>query len=74
MYLVGGLKVLSAVLLMVSIWVPTLTIPAALVMTVLMLGAIGMHVKVSDPLKKSFPAFVFLALSVFIIANGYGIF
>ena len=67
LYLVGGLKVLAAILLVVSIWVPQLTIPAAGIMAILMAGAIAMHIKVKDPLQKSFPAFSFLVLSLFLI-------
>ena len=69
MYLVGGMKVLAAALLLVSIWVPSLTLPAAGTMAVLMAGAISMHLKVKDPLQKSFPAFAFLVLSLFLILN-----
>jgi hypothetical protein len=31
-----------------------------------MLGAVSMHVKIGDPIKKSFPAFTFLVLSLII--------
>ena len=67
MYTVGGLKVIAAALLLISIWVPSLTLPAAGTMAVLMAGAISMHLKVKDPLQKSFPAFTFLVLSVILI-------
>ncbi|MBT8307141.1 MAG: DoxX family protein [Maribacter sp.] len=67
MYVLGGLKVLLAILLIASIWFPNLATPAAAGMAVLMLGAIIMHLKVKDPIKKSFPAFSFLVLSVLII-------
>jgi hypothetical protein len=67
MYLVGGLKVLAATLLVVSIWVPQLTLPAAGLMAVLMAGAISMHLRVKDPLRSSFPAFTFLVLSLFLM-------
>lgn len=67
LYLVGGLKVLAATLLLVSIWVPQLTLPAAGTMAILMAGAIAMHIKVKDPFQKSFPAFSFLVLSIFLI-------
>jgi len=60
MYAVGTLKVLCAIGLLASIWYPDLVAPSAIGMAVLMLGAIGMHIKVKDPLKKSFPAFSFL--------------
>ncbi len=74
MYIVGGLKIFSAILLLISIWIPSLGVPAAAVMALLMLGAIAMHIKVSDPLKKSLPALFFLLLSLLILANAYGIF
>ncbi len=67
MYAIGGLKVFLAILLLTSIWVPSLAVPAATGMSVLMLGAIIMHLKVKDPIKKSFPAFSFLVLSLLII-------
>ncbi|NNL02757.1 MAG: DoxX family protein [Eudoraea sp.] len=67
MYLIGGLKVLSAILLVASIWLPNLATPAAAGIAVLMLGAIIMHLKVKDPIKKSFPALSFLVLSLLII-------
>ncbi|MEO0526910.1 MAG: DoxX family protein [Bacteroidota bacterium] len=71
MYLVGGLKVLSATALLVSIWVPIITPYAAGVMVVLMACAIAMHLRVNDSLKKSIPAFIFLTLSILLIIKGY---
>jgi hypothetical protein len=71
MYLVGGLKVLFAFLLVLSIWYEIFAIPAAAGMGIMMLGAIIMHIKVKDPLKKSFPAFSFLVLSSVIILFHY---
>lgn len=62
-YLVGALKVGSAVLLIVGIWMPATVLPAAAVVAVLMLGALIMHVKVKDPAMKSLPAFLMLAMS-----------
>jgi hypothetical protein len=72
MYVVGGLKVLSALALLASIWVPSLTLPAAGLMAVLMAGAIAMHLKINDPLKSSFPAFSFLVLSLVLIGSVQG--
>ncbi|GMN07696.1 hypothetical protein MTsPCn5_30850 [Croceitalea sp. MTPC5] len=72
MYVIGGLKVLSASVLLISIWFRSLTIYAAVLMAVLMAGAIGMHLRVHDPLKKSFPAFSFLVLSLVLILNYLG--
>jgi len=72
MYIVGFLKVLSALLLVISIWVPSLVLPAAGLMAFLMLGAIAMHLKINDPLRSSFPAFSFLVLSLVLIAFDQG--
>lgn len=67
-YIVGALKVLSALCILLSIWVPQLAIPAASVMAILMIGAIIMHLKIKDSLMKSLPAFIFLVLSLFIVS------
>ena len=66
MGLIGFLKLLLAVLLVVGIWVPGVTRPAAVGMAVLMLGAISMHFKVKDPMMRSLPAFTMLVLSVIV--------
>jgi len=59
---IGFLKVLCAVGLIAGIWYPAVTQPAAIVLAVLMLGAVAMHVKVKDPAKKSLPALTMLIL------------
>lgn len=64
MWTVGGLKVLLAVGLLASIYYTVLEPYAAYGIAFLMLGAVSMHIKVKDPLKKSFPAFTFLVLSL----------
>jgi len=64
MKLVGALKVLFAGLLIAGVWVPGLAVPAAIGLGILMLGALAMHVKVKDPLKKSLPAFSVLVLCI----------
>jgi uncharacterized membrane protein YphA (DoxX/SURF4 family) len=64
MGLVGFLKLLFATLLIVGVWVPALTRPAAAGLAVLMLGAVAMHVKVRDPALRSLPAFTMLVLCV----------
>lgn len=64
MCVVGGLKIALAIALIVGIWVPSLVMPAAIGMAALMLGAIGMHLKVGDPPLKSLPAACMLGLSV----------
>lgn len=69
MWVVGGLKVSLAILLIVGVWVTPVSRPAAIGVAVLMLGAIAMHVKVGDPVKKSLPATSLLLLCLFIAAT-----
>ena len=63
-YLIGILKIGSALALIVGIWLPVLVLPAAGLISVLMVGALSMHIKIHDPLKKSLPALGMLALSL----------
>ena len=66
MYLVGGAKILLSIGLLASIYYTNLEVPSAFGIATLMLAAIFMHIKISDPLKKSLPAFIFLILSLFV--------
>lgn len=66
-YLVGGLKIGAAVLLIAGIWAPHLIRPAAGIVALLMVGALVMHAKVKDPLTKSIPALLVLLLTVVIV-------
>ena len=66
-YVVGFFKILFAVLLIVGIWVPELTAPAAGGMGVLMLGAVLMHAKVKDSVRKTAPAFTMLVLCLLVV-------
>ncbi len=65
-YVVGVLKVSFAIGLLVAIWVPELKTPCALGLAILLLGSIIMHIKISDPLFKSFPAALFLTMCLLI--------
>ena len=67
MPVIGILKVLLSIGLIASLWYPALELYSAGGIGVLMLGAVTMHIKVSDPLKKSFPAALFLLLCIVII-------
>ncbi len=67
MCVVGLLKVGLALTLLLALWLPHLAAPAAVGLGLLMLGALGMHLKVKDPLKKSLPALAVLAMCVAII-------
>ncbi len=62
-YLVGALKIGSAVMLIAGIWNESLVMPAAAIVAILMVGALVMHVKVKDPAVKSLPAFLMLVMS-----------
>lgn len=64
MYIVGGAKVVLSLSLLASIYYTALEIPSAFGIAILMLVAIFMHIKISDPIKKSLPAFIFLVLSL----------
>ncbi len=65
-YVIGTLKVGSALCLIAGLWLPFLVFPSALLIAILMLGALAMHLKIRDPLKKSVPALVMLALTIVI--------
>ena len=67
MKVIGILKLLLAVLLVVGIWIAPLTKPAAAGIALLMLGAVVMHIKVNDPLRKSLPALSLLVLSLILV-------
>lgn len=66
-YLIGFLKLGSAALLIIGLWVPEVVLPAAALVVALMVGALSMHVKVKDPLTKSMPATLMLVMSVFLV-------
>jgi hypothetical protein len=67
-YLVGALKVGAALVLIAGVWMALPVQAAAGLVAVLMLGAVAMHVKVGDPLVKSLPAVLMLAMSAAIVA------
>ena len=66
-YLIGALKISSALLLIAGIWVPQLVLPVSILVSSLMIGAILMHLKIRDPLIKSLPALLMLILGISII-------
>jgi hypothetical protein len=65
---VGGLKVASALVLIVGVWVPLPVREAAGLVAALMVGAIVMHLKVRDPLVRALPATAMLSLCAAIVA------
>lgn len=70
---VGVLKVGAALALIAGIWYRPLVLPAALLICVLMVGALTMHFRINDPLRKSAPAAGMLVLAVLIVLGSvYG--
>ena len=71
MYAVGAAKVSLAGLLLAGHAAPRLVRPASIGLAAFMLGAIGMHIKVGDPVKRYLPALTVLSLAtVSAILNG----
>jgi uncharacterized membrane protein YphA (DoxX/SURF4 family) len=70
-YVVGILKVGSAFALLAGLLpdFSVVVLPAAVIIAVLMAGAVAMHLKVGDPFKKSVPALSVLILCAVIIAG-----
>lgn len=68
-YVVGALKIGSAISLIAGIWNERLILPAAAVVALLMVGALVMHVKVKDPPIKSLPALLMLIMSAALCAS-----
>ena len=67
MYFVGTVKVLIAIMLVVSIWEKQLLIYNLIALAALMIAAVLMHVKVKDPIKKSYPALSILFMIALIM-------
>jgi DoxX-like protein len=70
-YVIGFIKISSAILLLVGLWIPFLVFPTALVVCFMMVGAVCMHIKVRDPLKKLLPALLMLFFSIGICILSY---
>ncbi|MFA9563261.1 MAG: DoxX family protein [Acidimicrobiales bacterium] len=71
MYAVGAAKVSLAGLLLAGHAAPRLVRPASIGLAMFMLGAIGMHIKVGDPVKRYLPAMtVFSLATTSAILNG----
>lgn len=63
-YLVGALKISAALALLAGLWIYSVGFYASILVAFLMLGAIGMHFKIRDPLKKFVPALLMLVMSL----------
>ena len=65
-YIVGFLKVSFALLLLASLQFNSLTLVGSIGLAALLLGSVIMHIKIKDPLHKSFPASLFIVMSLLI--------
>jgi len=63
MYAAGAAKVSLAMLMLAGLLKPRLTRPASSGLAAFMVGAIVMHLKVKDPIKRMAPAITVLSLS-----------
>ncbi len=61
-YVVGFLKVSAGLVLIAGLFVDAPVTIAAGIVAALMVGALAMHVKVGDPMKRSVPAALMLAM------------
>ena len=67
-YFVGGTKILSALFIFLSIWIDEVPQEIfAFILSVFMIFAIFMHLKVGDKLIKSLPALFMLLCSIIIL-------
>ena len=67
MYFVGSMKLAIAIMLIISFWVEELLVYNLVVLALLMVAALLMHVKVKDPIKKSYPALSILFMIALIM-------
>lgn len=70
MLTIGAAKLLCATGLMLGVFFPELTKPAAMSLGLLMAGAVCMHIKVKDPISKALPALGMLIMCLTIAAMG----
>ena len=67
MYFVGAMKVAIAIMLIISFWIEQLLVYNLIALAALMIAAVLMHVKVKDPIKKSYPALSILFMIALIM-------
>tara|TARA_B100001758_G_C18388040_1_gene601278 strand:- start:411 stop:785 length:375 start_codon:yes stop_codon:yes gene_type:complete len=74
MYIIGGIKISISILFIVSCFsedINILDFYGAAIMSLIMIGAILMHLKVNDPFKKSIPAITMLVMYAIIFLISY---
>ncbi len=66
MYVVGFLKIISALLLLLSIYFKQIEFHVSVMIAILMLGALAMHIKIKDQFFKALPSVILLLLVLMI--------
>jgi hypothetical protein len=66
-YIVGFCKVTLAVLILVGIFIPGITTVSTSILALFMAGAVTMHIKVKDTIKKTLPSLVILSLCLYVV-------
>lgn len=61
-YMVGAIKISSALLFIVGIWFNPVVLPASIIVTFLMGVAVIMHLIIRDPFIKALPALTLLVI------------
>ena len=75
MFIIGGIKISISILFIAGLFTQKLTLLnysdlyGAGIMSIIMIGAILMHLKVNDPMKKSIPAITMLTMYSIIFLN-----
>lgn len=76
MYLIGSIKISISLLFIISLFINDVYIIkdfiefyGAIIMSLIMTGAILMHLKVKDPINKSIPALIMLTMYLLIFIN-----
>ena len=75
MYIIGTIKIVVSILFIISCFSGYINIPdsavfyGSAIMSLIMIGAILMHLKVNDPFKKSLPAISMLTMYSVIFLN-----
>ena len=69
-YIIGAVKITIALVLLSGFWIDSVTRPAAAGLALIMLGAIGMHMRVGDRPKKAMPAMSVFSLSTIALIIG----
>lgn len=70
-YIIGFLKITLAIILLFSVYFKNLTLLGSLGLALLLLGSVLVHIKIKDPLYKSFPAALFLVMNLIIVWSSF---